>query len=151
MNIESILKLSHELRLFGIHQNAERRSSQAAAESLHPLELIYLLLEDEISFRKSKVAKAFMTRANFRSHASLEDWDQSVERGLSKAKLKEIATLGFYQDRESLILVGPTGTGKTHLAIALGRRLCLESIRVKFYSTNLFFEEVNRRNSPHFH
>jgi DNA replication protein DnaC len=49
--------------------------------------------------------------------------------------------LGFYYNKENLIIAGPTGTGKTHLAIALGKKLCAENVRVRFYSVNLFLEE----------
>jgi DNA replication protein DnaC len=82
------------------------------------------------------------TKAQFRSSASLQDWDSNFDRGISKAKLKELAQLGFFQSKENLILIGPTGTGKTHLAISLGRRLCQEGMRTQFFSMNLFFEEV---------
>jgi len=93
------------------------------ALSHHPLEYLRLVLEDEKMARQERTAKMLSTRAKFRSGASLEEWDHHHERGLTKTQFREIATLMFYQNRENLILVGSTGTGKTHLAIALGKKL----------------------------
>jgi DNA replication protein DnaC len=139
--IPNTTRLAHELRLFGIHAGIERRSHEALAAGHHPLEYLRLILEDERLFRQERVAKMLSTRAKFRSDAALEDWDHSHERSLSKAQFKEVAALGFYQNRENLLIVGSTGTGKTHLAIALGKKLCAEGVGVQFFSVNLLFEE----------
>ena len=91
--------------------------------------------------RQERTAKMLSTRAKFRSGASLEEWDHNHERGLTKAQFREVATLSFYQNRENLLIVGNTGAGKTHLAIALGKKLCSENVVVQFFSVNLLFEE----------
>lgn len=139
--IPELTRLSHELRLFGIHSGIERRSKEALAESHHPLEYLRLVLEDERLFRQERTAKSLATRARFRSGAELEDWDHGHERGISKPQFKDLASLGFFQSREGLIIVGQTGTGKTHLAIALGKKLCSDGVGVLFSSVNLLFEE----------
>jgi DNA replication protein DnaC len=142
MNLEIIQKKLNELRLHGCAQTLDRRTQEALGQSLHPLEFLQLLLADEQLFRRNSRAKQLTTKARFRSQASLEEWDHEHDRGLSRAKFKELCALGFYQVQENLILVGPTGTGKTHLSIALGRRMCLEGVGAMFFSVNLFFEEV---------
>lgn len=135
-------QLAHQLRLFGIHGNLEKRGLEAESCSMHLHEFLALLLEDEIGFRKQLVAKRLKTRASFGREAELEDWDQSFDRGLSKAKIKELAGLGFFESKKNLLLLGRTGEGKTHLAIALGHRLCAHGVSVAFHMTNLLFEEV---------
>lgn len=139
--IPTLTALSHDLRLFGIHSGVERRSAEALSQGLHPLEYLRLVLEDEKLFRQERTAKILATRARFRSDAALEDWDHNHDRGISRAQFKDVAALGFYASRESLLVVGPTGTGKTHMAIALGKKLCGEGIGVQFHSVNLLFEE----------
>lgn len=141
MSLQNLKLLSHELRLFGIHESLERRSNEALATSQPPLEYLRLILEDERLFRRERSAKRLSTKARFRSLAMLEDWDHTYERGINRAQFKDLSTLGFYQDKENVLITGSTGTGKTHLAIALGKKLCSENIRVQFFSTNLFFEE----------
>ena len=139
---EQVQRLAHELRLFGIHENAQARAATARTHSQDPLEFLMLLLEDERNFRKDRLAKSLQTRAKFRHQADISDWDQSFDRGLSRAQIKELSHLAFYKANENLIICGRTGEGKTHLAIALGRRLCQEGISVAFLSVHLMFEEV---------
>lgn len=145
--LEIMKRISHELRLYGVHEGLERRSEECLSSGLHPFEYLRLVLEDERLNRKQRMAKALQNRAKFRSEAELEDWDHTVERGLSKPQFKELVSLGFYQNKENLILIGPTGTGKTHLAIALGKKLCRDNIGVKFCSVNLFLEECQAEKS----
>lgn len=142
MMSDQLKKMSHDLRLFGIYTGFERRCEQAGAESLNHREFLRLILEDEFNQRKNAAAKRLLTKAKFRSVADLEDWDQTFERGFTKTKLRELAATSFYQSQENLLLLGKTGAGKTHLAIAIGRRLCAENISTLFFPVNFLFEEV---------
>lgn len=139
---DQLRQLSHSLRLFGVHGNFEKRAEQAAAQSLNHLEFLRFILEDEINQRKNMTAKRLTTKAKFRSFCDLEDWDQTFDRGFTKVKLRELAAIGFYQAQENLLLLGKTGAGKTHLAIAVGRRLCAENVSTLFLPVNFLFEEV---------
>jgi len=142
MTPEPVKRLSHQLRLFGINNHLESRATEAVSKGLHPLEFLQLLLEDEVLQRRERLGKSLLSRAKFRYAADLEDWDTSFDRGISKQKIKELAGLSFYHNLENLLLLGRTGEGKTHLAIALGRRLCQENLSVAFLSVNFMFEEV---------
>jgi DNA replication protein DnaC len=139
---ESIRSLSHELRLFGIHRSLERRCEEALADSLHPTELIRLLLEDEKDQRREAAGKRQTSRAQYRNGSVLENFDMSFDRGITKPKLKELSLLNFYHKKENLLIIGKTGVGKTNLAIALGKKLCEEGVATAFFSSNLFFEEA---------
>jgi DNA replication protein DnaC len=135
--------IAHGLRLFGVHANFEARADQAAGQGLSHLEFLRLVLEDEVLQRKERVAKMLTTRAKFRSAVELEDWDQTFDRGLTKTKLRELASHGFVQSNENLLILGKTGEGKTHLAVAIGRRLCADNISTLFMPVNFLFEEVH--------
>jgi DNA replication protein DnaC len=139
---DQLKSAAHSLRLFGVHANFEGRAHQAMGQGLSHLEFLKLLLEDEVLQRKERVAKAMTTRAKFRSAADLEDWDQTFDRGLTKAKLRELSTHAFVQANENLLILGKTGEGKTHLAVAIGRRLCADNISTLFLPVNFLFEEV---------
>lgn len=134
--------LTHQLRLFGVHANFEKRAAQAAGQGLNHLEFLRLVLEDEVYNRRERIAKGLLTRAKFRSVADLEDWDQTYDRGLTKTKLRELSSLAFVQSNENLLVLGRTGEGKTHLAVAIGRRLCADNISTLFVPVNFLFEEV---------
>jgi DNA replication protein DnaC len=133
---------ANNLKLFGILQNIEMRASQAVAEGLHPSEFLSLLLSDEELYRKNRLSLSLTKRAKFRHQADIEDWDQSFDRGISKAKLKELSLLSFYKNKENLIILGRTGEGKTQLAISLGRKVCQSGESVVFLPMNLMFEEI---------
>lgn len=142
MSVEILKNLTHQLRLFGIHASFERRAQESINEQLHPLEFLRLILEDEQIARKDRISKALSTRARFRFQATLEDWDFSFERGLSRAKLKELSLLSFFHKKENLLILGKTGEGKTQLSISLGKRVCQEGYKSLFLPSSFFFEEV---------
>lgn len=135
-------RIAYELRFFGIHQNIDARSLEAVSKNLHPLEFLSLILEDEKNFRRDRLSKSLTKRAKFRHQADFEDWDMSFDRGLTKARLKELSVLSFLKTKENLLILGRTGEGKTHLAITLGRKICQENLSVSFLPVNLMFEEV---------
>lgn len=141
--LDQIRNLSHQMRLFGIHAAADRRAQEALSGQLHPLEFLRLVLEDELLSRKDRAAKALTTRARFRFKADLEDWDQTFDRGITKQKIRELSTLGFLHNRENLLILGKTGEGKTHLAIAIGKRVCQEGHKTLFLPVNFLFEEIS--------
>jgi len=142
MMLDQVKNLSHQMRLFGIHEACERRAQEALSQQLHPLEFLRLVLEDEVLSRKDRTAKALVTKARFRFRADLEDWDYSFHKDVPKAKISELAHLSFFHNQENLLIIGKTGLGKTHLAIALGKRLCHEGHLTVFLPMNFFFEEI---------
>lgn len=147
MIADQVKSLCHQMRLFGFHEAAERRAAQALAEGLHPLEFLRLLLEDEILERRQRIGKMLVTKARFRASCDVEDWDSSYDRGITKAKLKDLAQLNFYHSRENLLLHGGTGAGKTHLAVSFGQRACRENFSVAFMPLNFLFEEANAQRA----
>ena len=142
-SIDQLKTMTHTLRLFGLHQNLHRRIDEALASQLHPADFLRLILDDEINLRKSIRAKTLTTRAKFRTTAiDLEDWDLTFDRGLSKAQLLDLSHIGFIANGENVLLIGSTGSGKTHLSIALGKKACLENLTVSFIPVNFLFEEA---------
>ena len=139
---DQVRQLSHTLRVFGVHAHFEARANEAQGKGLSHLEFLKLILEDELTQRRERVARALVTRAKFRSASDLEDWDQTFDRGFTKAKLRELSSHSFVESNENLLILGRTGEGKTHLAVAIGRRLCADGISTLFMPVNFLFEEV---------
>jgi len=137
MMLDQVRNLSHQMRLFGIHQACERQAQVALSQQLHPLEFLRLVLEEELLARKDRTAKALVTKARFRFRADLEDLDLAFHKDLTQAKIKELSELSFLHNLENLLIVG-----KTHLAIALGKRLCQEGHPTQFLPVNFLFEEI---------
>lgn len=142
MMLDQVRNLSHQMRLFGIHEACERRAAEALAQQLHPLEFLRLILEEELLSRQDRTAKILMTKARFRFRADLEDIDFSFHKDLTKAKVKELSELSFLHNLENLLILGKTGAGKTFLAIAVGKRLCQLGHPIQFLAVNFLFEEI---------
>ena len=91
-----------------------------------------VLLKTEIDSRDSHGGQARITAARFSAHKTLEEFDSSFQRSIKKQDVLHLGQLDFLHGRENVVLLGPPGTGKTHLAIALSIRACLAGHRVLF-------------------
>jgi DNA replication protein DnaC len=90
------------------------------------------LLSTEISSRESSGGRLRIRAARFPAHKTLEEFDFTFQRSVKKQVIEHLGQLDFLHGRENVILLGPPGTGKTHLSIALGVRACLAGQRVQF-------------------
>ena len=90
------------------------------------------LLKTETDSRDSHGAQARIKAARFPARKTLEEFDFSFQRSIKQTQLLHLGQLDFLAGRENVVLLGPPGTGKSHLAIALGIRACLAGQRVCF-------------------
>src|SRR2546430_12449057 len=90
------------------------------------------LLATETSARDAHGGEARIKAARFPARKTLEEFDFSFQRSVKKQVIEHLGQLDFLHARENVILLGPPGTGKTHLSIALGIRACLAGQRVLF-------------------
>ena len=90
------------------------------------------LLSTEISSRESSGGQLRIRAARFPSHKTLEEFDFTFQRSVKKQVIEHLGQLDFLHGKENVVLLGPPGTGKTHLATAIGIRACLAGQRVIF-------------------
>jgi DNA replication protein DnaC len=109
-----------QLRLSGILDSLERRNRQAIEGKLAYTEFLSLLITDEIARRDNKKLTLRLRRANFRSPKTLEGFDFERLPNLNRALIQELATGGYLAEKAAVLICGPVGTGKSHLAQALG-------------------------------
>ena len=81
-----------------------------------------LLIGDEIARREQKKLQTRLRRANFRTHKTLEDFDFDFNPKINRALIQELASARFIDEKVAVLIAGPCGTGKSHLAQALGHR-----------------------------
>ncbi|MGH2499090.1 MAG: IS21-like element helper ATPase IstB [Candidatus Limnocylindria bacterium] len=132
LQLQSRLK---RLKLGGMLQTLELRLGQAHQEKLGHLEFLELMLEDEIQRRANKALARRIQRARFEEAQSLTDFDFAFNPKIPSAQIRDLATCGFIERKESVLLVGPVGVGKTHIAQAIGHAACRQGRSVIFDKT----------------
>lgn len=121
---DDLIILLKKLRLSGVLQSLELRTRQAVEDNIAHGEFLYRLLSDEVERRDGKQLDQRLRRASFESQRTIEDFDFVFNPGIPKAKVIDLATCSFVDRHENVLLIGPTGTGKSHLAQAIGHRAC---------------------------
>ena len=131
-----------KLRLSGILETLDLRARQATDEHLSHSDFLFRLLCDEVERRDTRQLDQRLRRANFESHRTLEDFDWRFNPKLPKDKLLELGTCSFVTKKEVVLLCGPSGTGKSHIAQALGHRACRLGHSVLYIPAHQFFTSL---------
>lgn len=107
-------------------------------------EQINHLLEEELSFRQERAVKMRLKLAKFPAIKTIDTFDFSFQADLDKEAVLSLFGLSFVSEKENVILIGPSGVGKTHLAIALGVCACQNGYTSYFTSFQTLMENLRR-------
>jgi DNA replication protein DnaC len=118
--LPELVPLLKQLRLSGILDSLEARNREAIDRHLAYTDFLGLLVHDEVARREQKKLAQRLRRANFRSQKTLECFDFDRLPGLNRALVHDLATGRFVEEKVAVLIVGPCGTGKSHLAQAIG-------------------------------
>ena len=121
-----------QLRLSGILDSLEVRNREAIEAKLAYTEFLSLLIHDEVARREQKKFSLRMRRAAFRAGKSLEGFDFARLPNLNRALIHDLATGRYLQEKAPVLIVGPCGTGKSHLAQSLGHCAVRQGVDVLF-------------------
>lgn len=122
------------LKLRWIRDHLDELSELALQEEASYLDYLAYLVKEEVRGRdETQIRNAFKS-ARFPVRKSLDDFDFSFQTSVSQQTVRDLASLEFVKAHENLILLGPPGVGKSHLAIALGIRAVEEKMRVRFWT-----------------
>ena len=135
--------LLKQLRLSGILDSLEARNREAIENKLAYPEFLALLVGDEIARREQKKLQTRLRRANFRSHKPLEDFDFDFNPKISRALIEELASARFIEEQVAVLIAGPCGTGKSHLAQALGHCAARKGYDVYFTTQSQLLGTLN--------
>jgi DNA replication protein DnaC len=135
MELTHLTPMLRTLRLSGILETLEVRNRQATESRSSFVEFLTLLLQDEVERRAQSALRFRLRRGAFDATKTLEGFDFSFNPKLNKAQVFDLATCQFVDRHENLLVYGPTGVGKSHLAQALAHEACRRGYEVLFVST----------------
>lgn len=124
--------LTRALKAPTLREAVGRLAERARAESWSHEEFLIACLQREVSARESHGGEGRIRAARFPARKSLEEFNFDHARGLKRDLIAHLGTLDFVTAKENVLLLGPPGTGKTHLAIGLAIRACQAGHRVLF-------------------
>src|SRR5258708_6308597 len=131
---EMVTMYLKQVRLSWMARECEAVAREAEQRGLGYLGFLQALLEGELGKRHEQQLRQRLKAAAFPYQKRLEDFDFSLVPCLSKVRLLELAQGAFLSAHDNVLLIGPSGIGKTHLLMGLGRALCLAGYRVLFRS-----------------
>jgi DNA replication protein DnaC len=143
MNLVELDAALRKLRLSGMAATLEARLLEAQSERRAPIDLISALVHDELTRRADRLLARRIQEAGFRDpQASLERFDFDFNPKLNRRLVFDLATARFVERHEDVLLLGPPGTGKSHLAQALGLAAIQQGHRVAYRETHGLIEEL---------
>lgn len=132
-----------KLRLSGILQTLETRSRQAIEGHWSYTEFLSRLLEDEVERRAQKQLTLRVRRSTANSTKTLETYDFSFNPTVNRQHLLQLASCEFVRQHRNVLICGPTGTGKTHLAQALVHEACRQGFDALFVPVTKMLQHIH--------
>jgi DNA replication protein DnaC len=149
--IDELVPVLKKLRLSGVLQTLDLRIKEAVDSSLSHTEFLFRLCTDEVERRDHKQLELRLRRASFENAKRLEDFEWSFNPQIPKAKIVDLATCHFVEKRENVLLIGPTGVGKSHIAQAIGERACRAGYSVCYVSAHRMLSQLRAARADQSH
>ena len=142
MLIQQTIETLQKLRLTGMIQSLRDQENIPAAKELTFEERLGLLVDREAVDQDNRKLSSRLKQAHLRQNAAFEDFDWRASRGMNKAALMELASGRWIADHRNLIIIGPTGVGKTFLACSLAHKACRDGLTVLYQRAGRMFHEL---------
>jgi len=143
MNLIELVRSLRQLHVGGMARTRETRLRQAQAEPMAPIDLVASLVTDEVNLRSERLIARRRKQAAFRDpHNTLDNFDFTFNPKMNRSLVFDLATAGFIGKREDALFLGPGGTGKSHLAQAIGQAAIQQGYRVIYRETHVLLDDL---------
>jgi DNA replication protein DnaC len=143
VNLTEITRALGQLRLGGIAATLELRLKQAQSERMLPLDFLSTLIQDELTRRADRLLERRRKQAEFRDASkTLDTFDFDFNKKMNRHLVFELAAGRFIAEREDALFLGPPGTGKSHLAQAIGHAAIQQGYKVRYREAFVLLEEL---------
>ena len=141
MNTDTLDKMK-QMRLLGMHRAFKTSLETEKNEQLTADEMTALLIDSEWDERHNRSIERITKNARFRYKARVEQLDYEGKRGLDKNHIQRLADGKYIFEKENILITGPTGTGKSFLASALGQQACQQGFKVLYANAIRLFAQL---------
>jgi DNA replication protein DnaC len=143
MHVVELERSLRQLHLSGMAAVLETRLRQAQAETMAPIDLIACLVSDELTLRADRLLQRRRKQAGFRDpDKTLDNFDFSFNPKMNRSLVFDLATGAFIAKREDALFLGPGGTGKSHLAQAIGQAAILQGYKALYREVHVLLDEL---------
>jgi DNA replication protein DnaC len=142
--LERLREHCHQLRLYQVENELTARLEQAAKKEISYAEFLDELLSLEVGSKAQKHHQMRVAMARFPFQKTLESFDFKFQPSLDPKQIRELATGRYIQSGDNLLLLGPPGVGKSHLAIALGIKACEQGVRTLFVTATALITTLGK-------
>jgi DNA replication protein DnaC len=143
MNLVELQRALRQLRLGGMAAVLEPRLLEAQSERVTPIDFISTLVSDELTRRSDRLLERRTKDAEFRdSDKTVDTFDLDFNKKMNRRLVYELAGGQFINRREDVLFLGPPGTGKSHLAQAIGRAAIQQGVRVLYREAHVLVEQI---------
>lgn len=143
MNVTELDKALRKLRLSGMADVLQTRLLEAQTDSWPALDLVAALVQDELLRREDRLLTRRIKLAGFRDpDKRLDGFDFNFNKKMDRRMVFELATARFVSQRQDALFLGPPGTGKSHIAQAVGHAVVLQGYPVVYRETHVLLEEL---------
>lgn len=143
MNLIELQRALRQLRLSGLAAGLETRLLQAQSERLAPIDFLSMLVQDELVRRQDRLLERRLKQAAFRDpDKRLDSFDLDFNKKTNRRLIFELASAHFVAQHEDGLFLGPPGTGKSHLAQAIGFAVLQQGHRVLYREAHALVEEL---------
>jgi DNA replication protein DnaC len=142
--LERLAEHCHRLRLYQVEKELTARLEQAAKSELAYADFLDQLLAMEVGSKTAKHHQMRIAMARFPFQKTLESFDFKFQPSIDPKLIRELATGRYMQGGDNVLLLGPPGVGKSHLAVALGIKACEQGVRTLFVTATALITTLGR-------
>lgn len=132
----------HQLRLYGMAHALQEQIQNKNYQELSFEERLGLLIDREAAEQQNRRLELRLRQARLRQTAVIEDIDFRTNRGLNKVDFLELANCAWLKNHQNILVIGPTGVGKSYLACALAQKACREGYSVQYHRVSKLLHEL---------
>lgn len=130
------------MKILGMLSTMDTRLEEDTAANWWHIEFLSALTQDEKLYRDNRKTARLRKAARSRVDASFEKFDLTAKRSITRAQLQDLMQLQFIKNPRNIVILGPTGVGKTYLASAIGDHACRNCYSTRFFGMNFLIENL---------